>query len=181
MGINNKIIFAQQKKFTTLRGKVAFLGFSSKPKHFNTNNYDLYDIILDNFNINNKWELNCNYDTIICYRTLLFCNNYKYFFKKCYDHLNKEGDLFIDFCLGSMGVNEFNKIGHSIGFYKNFIQQICKYTNIKNEKIICPCITSYWNETLINYPDFKKFCEKMKKHGYNDIKKNIYEEVDLVV
>jgi len=157
MGINNNIVFPQQKKFTILKGKVAFLEFDKKPNHFNTNNYDLYDIILNKFDINSNWELQNTYDTIICYRTLLFCKNNNYFFEQCYNHLNKNGNLFIDYSYGSVGEDMFKKIGYSVGFIKNNIQQYCQYTTNFNTKIISPCITSYWNDNLLHDNDLLIF------------------------
>ena len=182
MGKNNAIVFPIQKEFTNLKGKVAFLGFDYKPIHFNTNNYDCYDIQLENFDINSDWKLNNNYDTIICYRTLLFCTENKYFFKKCFDFLNENGELYIDYSYGSVNEAMFKKTGQILGWIKNNIQQYCTYKNINGKEIISLCITSYWNDDFLNDSNFINFYNELQKVGYNNrIKENIINEVPILI
>lgn len=182
MGISNNIVFLKQREFTVLIGKIAFLGFDKKPNHFDTKNYDCYDIQLDNFDINSEWSLKGYYDTIVCYRTLLFCKNNTYFFKKCYEHLNLNGELFIDYAYGAVSDNFFRQIGPCVGFYKNDIQQYCTYKTNVGENIYSDCLTSYWNDDLIKDINLINFHKKLKEYGYtNEFKKHLYDEIPIVV
>ena len=91
----------------SLKGEIALLGFKD-------NQYfpgDCYDMQLKNWNINSNWELNKKYDTIICLRTAYFAKNPKDFIRRCYEHLNEDGMLYVDWGLGDHWRFENYKIG----------------------------------------------------------------------
>jgi len=63
-------------------------------------NGDLYDLSLGNWEINSEWKLPRKYDTIICTRCAYFAKDPDDFIKQCYDNLNENGLLYVDWGLG---------------------------------------------------------------------------------
>ncbi len=86
MGKSNPIYFPWIQSLIKPKGDVALLGFSDNT-YFNG---DLYDLSLNNWNINSDWKLPQKYDTIICTRCAYFAKHPEDFIKRCYNNLSYE-------------------------------------------------------------------------------------------
>jgi len=73
------------------------------------------------------------------------------------------------------------KIGDTVGFIKNGIQQYTQYKTVNNKIVISPCITSYWSDELIKYEDYKIFKDYLLGRGYENIEEAVKEEIPVLV
>ena len=107
MGRSDPHVYNFYKHYIKPEGTTALLGFT------NNNWYqgDLYDLQLNNWDINDEWELPRKYDTIICLRCPYFSKNPKDFISRCYDSLNDGGKLYVDWGLGDHWRFEEYKVG----------------------------------------------------------------------
>ena len=96
MGRSDPHVLTFYNKTVKPKGSIALLGFSNN----NFYNGDLYDLSLDNWNINSEWILKKKYDTIICTRCAYFAEDPWDFIERCHEHLNKDGVLYVDWGLG---------------------------------------------------------------------------------
>ncbi len=150
----------------SLKGEIALLGFKD-------NQYfpgDCYDMQLKNWNINSNWELNKKYDTIICLRTAYFAKNPKDFIRRCYEHLNEDGMLYVDWGLG----DHWRFENYKIGWVKNGEHEYA----YKEDNFLW---STTWNDKFLEDEQFKVFEKATRKFGYDNVKKTIYEEVPNVL
>jgi len=81
MGKSNKYLNPIYKKLYPRKYPMCLLGFQNIPNFIeNKNNIDLYDLNLNNFDINSDWKLKRKYKCIICTRCLYFCKEPLIFF-----------------------------------------------------------------------------------------------------
>jgi len=147
-------------------GDVALLGFTDN-RLFQG---DLYDQALGNWEINSNWELPKNYDTIICTRCAYFCDSPYYFMSRCYAHLNFGGYLYVDWGYG----DHWRFESYKIGWLKNEEQE---WHYHKDNKLW----SGIWNDKFLEDDQYKLFCERVKKFGYDDVKKAILKETPYIL
>ena len=168
MGRSDAVLYGPEGLYTSIKpkGAVALLGFPN-------NNYfpgDCYDQKLGNWEINSDWKLNKKYDTIICLRTAYFAKNPKEFIKKCYDHLNEDGVLYVDWGLG----DHWRFDEYKIGWVKDGEQEYAySETNYLWSTI--------WDDCFLGDSQFIKYSNFVKKFGYCDIKGAICDEVPFIL
>ena len=107
MGRTNFILDAVYKDKFPIKGPIALLGF----KDNRISSGDLYDLELGNWNINSDWKLPKKYNSIISTRCPYFAKNPKDFIKRCYDNLEDNGEIFLDWGLGDHWRFENYKVG----------------------------------------------------------------------
>jgi len=168
MGRSDAILYSPGGLYTSVEptGEVALLGFPN-------NNYfqgDCYDQQLGNWEINSEWKLNKRYDTIICLRTAYFSKNPKDFIERCYDHLNKNGVLYVDWGLG----DHWRFDDYKIGWVKSGKQE---YAYGETNYLW----STVWDDSFLKNQQFKIYSKLVKKFGYHDIKRAIYDEVPSVL
>ena len=147
-------------------GSVALLGFTN-------NNFfrgDLYDLQLDNWNINSDWQLSKKYDTIICTRCAYFAKDPEVFINRCHNNLNEGGRLYVDWGLG----DHWRFKNYKIGWVKNNEQEYA----YKEDNFLWSTV---WDDSFLEDPQFKIFSQRVKKFGYNDVKEAIFKEVPKVL
>ena len=105
MGRSDPHVLSFYNKTIKPRGTTALLGFSNN----NFYNGDLYDLSLDNWNINSEWMLDKKYDTIICTRCAYFAEDPWDFVERCYENLNKNGVLYVDWGQKPRSIQTFLK------------------------------------------------------------------------
>ena len=166
MGRSNALLFPFYKKFIKPQGEVALLGFTDNGLFEG----DLYDLQLNNWNINDNWELEKKYDTIISLRCPYFSKDPENFIKKCYNSLNKYGRLYVDWGMGDHWRFENYKVGwvkdgeHEHAYGKdNFLW------------------STVWDDSFLKDHQFELFRARAARYGYKDIKKSIFEEVPKVL
>ena len=106
MGRTNPIIYPFYDHFIKPSGSTALLGFTENDLFAG----DLYDLQLNNWDINSNWKFEKKYDTIISLRCPYFAEDPKAFIKKCYENLNEDGKLYVDWGLGDHWRFNNNKI-----------------------------------------------------------------------
>lgn len=165
MGNSDKVIIPFYKKTVLPNGKTALLGFVNN----NIFKGDLYDIALENWDINSDWKLNSRYDTIICTRCSYFCKDLSSFFDKCHSHLNIGGILYVDCGLGDHYRFKKFKVGwvkdgeHEWGHFEgNYLWSTmwCKDFEINSQ-----------------YINFEKL---IKKLNYDNLKSAVFQECPTV-
>lgn len=150
-------------------GKTALLGFSNN----NWYSGDLYDLKLNNWDINSDWKLPQKYDTIICTRCAYFAKDPHVFLDKCLAHLEETGTIFVDWGLG----DHFRVSPYMVGFVKDNVHASCySPTNY--------LWSTVWEKNLENHPQvqvFKKWIEPFGYHGslYDHVKKEVPSILDL--
>ena len=144
----------------------ALLGFADN----RIGNGDLYDLQLGNWNINSEWKLSKKYNSIICTRCPYFAKDPKDFIKRCYDNLEVGGEIFLDWGLGDHWRFENYKVGwvkdgeHEFAYEKdNFLW------------------STVFNKSFLKNEQYLLYEERVKKFGYNNVKKAIYEEIPEVL
>jgi len=161
MGHSNSILFPFYRQYVKPEGEVALLGF--------TNNDllkgDLYDRQLNNWNINSDWKLDKKYDTIISLRCPYFAKKPEDFIERCYNNLNENGKLYVDWGLGDHW--RFEK--YKVGWVKDNEQE---YAYGDNNYLW----STIWDDSFLEDEQFKLFSNRVKKFDYNDVKKAIYKE-----
>lgn len=166
MGKSDRILTPIYKKMIFPHGETALLGFQNN-KLFSG---DLYDLALNNWNINSDWQLDKKYDTIISLRCPYFSKDPQDFIKRCSEHLKDDGLLYLDWGLG----DHWRFKDYKIGWVKNNEQE---YAYGENNYLW----SSVWSDKFLKDRQFKLFCQKVKKHGYTDVRKAIHEEVPQIL
>ena len=167
MGRSNIFLFPFYKQHIKPEGEVALLGFTENGLFEG----DLYDLSLNNWNINSDWKLEKKYDTIISLRCPYFANNPEDFIKRCYQNLNEGGKLYADWGLGDHWRFENYKLGwvkdgeHECAYGKdNFLW------------------STVWDDSFIKNSEFELFGARVAKYGYiKNIKESIFEETPKVL
>lgn len=166
MGRSDPYIFSFYKNNIRPSGDTALLGFTN-------NNFfkgDLYDLRLGNWDINSDWQLDKKYDTIICTRCAYFAKEPEQFIKKCYDNLNTGGRLFVDWGLG----DHWRFDDYKIGWVKNGEHEYA----YKEDNFLWSTV---WHDSFLENEQFNIFIQRVRKFGYEDIRKEIFEEVPKVL
>jgi len=181
MGKSDVFLFEEYEKMlcNVTASSIAFLGFSKEnefTRKLQAPIRDFYDLSLNNWNINEDWNLSKNYDLIVCTRCAFFSKNPTNFIEKCKNHLSKEGNALIDWGLGDHWRFDKYKIG-----WIRYGEQEYAY---KPNNFLYSC---YWNDVLIEDQSVKLFWESIIKNpefGYNkndDIKSVIEREIPALV
>ena len=131
---------------------------------------DLYDQQLENWDINSQWELPKKYDTIICTRCPYFAKDPEDFIARCYDNLNEDGRLFIDWGLG----DHWRFEDYKIGWVKNGEQEYA----YQEDNFLWSTV---WDDSFLAHEQFQIFINRIEKFGYNNIKEKIHEEVPSIL
>ena len=147
-------------------GDVALLGFTDNDKFYG----DLYDLQLENWDINSDWVLPRKYDTIICTRCAYFSKDLSSFFKKCHDSLKEGGSLYVDFGLG----DHWRFQDYKIGWIKNGEQEHA----YEEGNFLWSTV---WDDQFLLSPHYQRFSSYVERYGYTDVKKAIFEEVPEVL
>lgn len=166
MGKTNPIIFPVYKSLIIPKGDVALLGFVDN----NLFRGDLYDLSLGNWQINSEWKLDKKYDTIICTRCAYFSKNPEDFIIRCYDSLNPDGFLFVDWGIG----DHWRFDNYKIGWIKDGEHEFAYNKNNYLWSFI-------WDDSFLEYEQFKLFEKWVLKFGYDDVKTSIFNEIPSVL
>jgi len=176
MGYFGSLLAANLYNRIMPKGKTALLGFveegifSKQCVNVHSPIYDLYDLQLRNWEINSKWDLGQKYDTIICLGTAFFAKDPKDFIKRCYEHLNEGGKLYVDFALGeNLRFQNFK-----IGWVKDW-----EHEYAYNEYNLA--WSTVWDDSFLDNKYFKFFQKCAHDFGYNDIKQAIFKEVPKIL
>jgi|TARA_R110002020_G_scaffold46994_7_gene134069 SAM-dependent methyltransferase len=166
MGRSDPYIFSFYRNSIRPTGDTALLGF--------TNNSffggDLYDLRLGNWDINSDWQLDKKYDTIICTRCAYFAKQPEQFIERCYNSLNDGGRLYVDWGLG----DHWRFDDYKVGWVKNGEHEYA----YKDDNFLWSTI---WDDSFLENEQFNVFSQRVKKFGYEDMKKEIFEEVPKVL
>jgi len=166
MGRSDPYILPFYRENIKPEGQVALLGFTDN-RYFAG---DLYDLQLNNWEINSDWNLDKKYDTIISLRCPYFAKDPEDFIKRCYDHLNEGGKLYVDWGLG----DHFRFENYKVGWAKNGEQEYA----YKDDNFLWSTV---WDDSFLKDEQFKLFSKRVQKYHYGDIKKAIFEEVPKVM
>ena len=131
---------------------------------------DLYDLQFGNWDINSEWKLPKKYSSIICTRCAYFAKNPKDFIKRCYDNLEDGGEIFIDWCLG----DHWRFPNYKVGWVKDGEHE---YAYGKDNFLW----STVFNKSFLKNEQYLLYEERVKKFGYNNVKKAIYEEIPEVL
>jgi hypothetical protein len=166
MGRSDSILKPWYKSIIKPKGDVALLGFT------NNNLYqgDLYDIQLNNWDINSSWSLSKSYDTIVCTRCAYFAQNPQDFILRCHQHLKTQGALYVDWGLGDHW--RFSK--YKIGWIKDDEHE---YAYQKNNFLW----STIWDNSFLEDSQFTLFANRVKRFGYDCIYSAIKKEVPKVL
>lgn len=176
MGRSDPIVFSSylntlpKKKYE----RVCFLGFSSSNSFtdsIDANVRYFFDISLNGWNINDKnWNIGNDYDLIVCTRCPYFSKAPLDFFKKCHEALRPGGLIFADWGLG----DHWRFDDFKIGWVKNNSHEFAYF----DDNFLW---SSVWHDSFLEDKNFKEFSKRVKKFGYKDVKKSIFEEVPSVI
>ena len=116
MGKSDPYIFAEYAKILPKfkYESIAFLGQTSDnefTKLIDSNIRHFYDLSLGNWDINSDWNLERNYDLIVCTRCAYFSKDPQNFIEKCKRHLTASGHALIDWGLGDHWRFDDYKVG----------------------------------------------------------------------
>tara|TARA_B100001123_G_scaffold437566_2_gene570056 strand:- start:4211 stop:4876 length:666 start_codon:yes stop_codon:yes gene_type:complete len=154
--------------------KVAFLGFTGPSDFTNSISHGVghyFDMQLDNWFINDdEWDIGENYDLVVCTRCAYFSKDPSAFLKKCLDIVVPGGLILVDWGVGDHW--RFND--YKVGWVKNDEHEFA----YEEENFLWSAI---WHDSFIDRPAYKQFEEYVKKFGYDDVKKAIFEEVPSVL
>ena len=166
MGKSDNYLIPFYKRNVDQKGRTALLGFTDN-RMFEG---DLYDLQLNNWDINADWSLNGKYDTIISLRCPCFSKDPRQFIEKCHSHLNEGGRLFVDWGLG----DHWRFANYKVGWCKGDEQEYA----YENDNYLWSFV---WSDEFLDDPEFKKFSKNVARHGYTDLKKSVVEEVPEVL
>jgi len=166
VGKTDPIIFPWYKIHIKPKGDVALLGFTNN-RHFDG---DLYDRSLDNWDINSDWKLHKKYDTIICTRCAYFAKDPEDFIIRCYNSLNPNGKLYVDWGLG----DHWRFSDYKIGWVKN---EEHEHAYVAGNYLW----STVWDDSFLNNDQFKIFKKNVLKFGYEDVKSSVFDEVPSIV
>jgi len=166
MGRSDNLLFPFYKNTIIEKGDTALLGFTNN-NHFKG---DLYDSQLNNWDINSNWELSKKYDTIICTRCAYFAKDPLDFIARCYNHLNKDGILYVDWGLG----DHWRFKNYKVGWVKDNEHEYA----YSDDNFLWSTV---WHDSFINNNQYKLFEHRIEKFGYTSVKDAIFEEVPSVL
>lgn len=166
MGRTNSILFPWYKSLIKPKGDVALLGFPDN----NLFSGDLYDRSLKNWDINSDWELSKKYDTIVCTRCAYFSSHPEEFILKCYDSLNSDGLLFVDWGLG----DHWRFDNYKVGWKKDGEHEYA----YGEDNFLWSAI---WDESFLEDEQYQLFQKRILRFGYEDLLKAIVDEVPSVM
>lgn len=166
MGRTNSIIIPWYREAIKQKGETALLGFTNTSVFYG----DLYDQSIGNWEINSEWDLSKKYDTIICTRCAYFAKDPEDFIVRCYNSLNPNGTLYVDWGLGDHWRFENYKIGwvkdgeHEYAYNRdNYLWSVL------------------WDDSFVENEQYKIFQNRVSRFGYDDLKLSIDEEVPSVM
>ena len=154
MGVSDTILTPIYKKLILPHGETALLGFQNN-KLFSG---DLYDLGLNNWNINSDWQLDKKYDTIISLRCPYFSKDPQDFIKRCSEHLRDDGVLYLDWGLG----DHWRFKDYKIGWVKNNEHEYAYGEN----NYLWSCV---WSDKFLKDKEYKLFCQKQSNYGPSNI------------
>jgi SAM-dependent methyltransferase len=129
-----------------------------------------FDLKKKNWNINEDWDLKEKFDLILCNRCPYFAKNPETFIEKCYNQLNPKGNILIDWGYG----DHWRFSNYKIGWVKNKEHEYCyDDTNF--------LWSGVWDDSFLKNSDYLKFCKWVKRLGYPNVKKAIFEETPKVM
>ena len=166
MGRSDPYVYDFYKGYIVPRGEVALLGFVNN-KWFDG---DLYDIQLNNWNINDGWELKKKYDTIICTRTAYFAKDPEDFIKRCYENLNEGGKLYVDWGLG----DHWRFDNYKVGWVKDGEHEHA----YKDDNYLWSGI---WDDSFLEDKEYKLFESRVEQYGYFNVKDAQVKEIPKVL
>jgi len=148
------------------QGETALLGFT------NNNNFrgDLYDLSLNNWDINSEWTLTQKYDTIICTRCAYFAKEPENFILRCHNYLNENGVLYVDWGLG----DHWRFPNYKVGWVKNGEHEWA----YKEDNYLWSTV---WDDLFIDNNEFQTFSQRIQKHNYQNTKVAIFDEVPKII
>ena len=165
MGKSNQFLEPFYKNIIEPKGDIALLGFQNN-KWFSG---DLYDLQLNNWQINSDWNLSKKYDTIISLRCPYFAKEPIKFIDKCLEHLNSGGTIYADWGLG----DHWRFDNYKVGWVKDGEHE---WAYEKDNYLW----STYWNSDLLQDTEVQKFEQRIQKKGYSDLEQAIYDEVPSV-
>jgi hypothetical protein len=172
MGRSNKYLNPIYQKLFPKKSPIALLGFQSIPDIIiDKKNIDLYDLNLNNFDINSDWKLDKKYKSIICTRCLYFCKNPINFFRKCKEYLLEGGEIFVDYGLGHHWTKFKN---FKVGWVKNGEHE----WEYKKDNYLW---STLWDNYFLENSQVKLFQERIKKFGYKCLNKAVEDEVPKIL
>jgi SAM-dependent methyltransferase len=166
VGRTDTLIMPFYHKHIKPQGDVALLGFRNNDRF----DGDLYDIHLNNWDINSDWKLPKKYDTIISLRCPYFAKDPYKFIEKCYENLSPAGILYADWGLGDHWRYEDFKVGW--------------IKNKEHEFAYAPdnfLWSTVWDDNFLKHEEVKLFGERIKKFGYNGVKEAVLEEIPSIL
>jgi hypothetical protein len=155
-------------QFIPKKEPVAILGCTEN--YLNLNNADLYDLQLNNWDINSDWELNKKYNSIISTRCPYFAKNPETFITKCHEYLNDGGEIFVDWGLG----DHWRFKNYKIGWVKDG-----EHESFYGEGNYL--WSTVWDDSFLKHPQFLLFKKRVERFGYKDMKKAITDEVPSIL
>lgn len=176
MGRSDPFVFNAYKKVLPNRvyNSVAFLGFSGSNSFTNSiasEEKDFYDLSLENWQINDiEWDIDKKYDLVVCTRCPYFSKSPDKFLNNCLKILKEDGILLADWGLG----DHWRFDNYKIGWVKDGEQE---YAYNDNNFLW----STLWHESFNQHPEYLKFCNNVKKFGYEDVKEAIFDEVPSVL
>ena len=166
MGMSDTVLYGHLYNEIKLEGDVALLGFPNN-NHFRGTCYDLQ---LGNWEINSDWNLGKKYDTIVCLRTAYFSKDPEDFIKRCYDHLNEGGKIYVDWGLG----DHWRYKDYKVGWRKDGEQeQAYEEGNY--------LWSTVWSDMFLKNHQCQLFQRSIERYGYYDIKEAVSKEVPKVL
>lgn len=166
MGRTDSIIVPWYDTLIDAHGDVALLGFVNNSKF----DGDLYDLSLGNWNINSDWSLEKKYDTIICTRCAYFAKNPEDFISRCYQSLNEDGFLFVDWGLG----DHWRFKNYKVGWVRDDEHEYAYF----DDNYLWSTI---WDDSFLENDQVKTFMKNILKFGYDDFKSSLFKEVPSVL
>lgn len=152
---------------------VCLLGFSKHnafTSQIKSENFDFFDLSLENWDINNQeWLISEKYDLIVCTRCAYFCKDVDSFFSNCYNILKEDGVLLVDWGLG----DHWRYQNYKIGWVKNGEHE----SFYKDDNYLWSTI---WHDEFESHPNYKKFEDWVEKFGYKNVKESIFRETPVV-
>ena len=166
MGKSDPVLWPFYEKHIKPQGKVALLGFTNN----NWFDGDLYDLQLNNWNINDNWTLNGKYDTIISLRCPYFAENPEDFIVRCHNNLNDGGKLYVDWGFG----DHWRFKDYKVGWLKNGEQEYA----YKEDNFLWSGI---WDDSFLLTDEVQLFSERIKKFGYYNLKEAVFHETPFIL
>ncbi len=164
MGKSSRFLEPFYKNIIKPKGSIALLGFANNDWFPG----DLYDLQLNNWDINSEWNLPKKYDTIISLRCPYFAKDPIKFIDKCLDHLNDGGTIYADWGLG----DHWRFDNYKVGWLKDGEHEW--FYNPDNL-----LWSAYWDDNLLEEPPVQLFEKRIIKKGYANLKEAVNDEVPV--